>query len=203
MTTDSHTPDPPRSPHKARGAARAARSGLLRGVSGVAMSSPTAAAAGCYTLSRRPPLPLTGIGERRVVLELSRLQVRQVVAAVSGQDSIVVLLSVLEGLRDVPDTRPERIVDLLADRRYSRSLLCGLLVLTAFPSDGEYVGLHELAGKLPMSTSNVHRYLSTLLAVELVERDPVTRRYRLAVLGTLRVAKDTALRARHPREDAR
>jgi DNA-binding IclR family transcriptional regulator len=34
---------------------------------------------------------------------------------------------------------------------------------------------------MPMSTA--HRYISTLVAVGLVERDPASRRYRLADVG--------------------
>lgn len=68
----------------------------------------------------------------------------------------------------------------MEDRRLSRSLLSGLLVLSCFPADGGYLGIAELARMLDMNTSTTHRYVTTLLAVGLLERDPSTRRYRLA-----------------------
>lgn len=68
----------------------------------------------------------------------------------------------------------------MEDRRLSRSLLSGLLVLSCFPTDGGYLGIAELARMLDMNTSTTHRYVTTLLAVGLLERDPSTRRYRLA-----------------------
>jgi DNA-binding IclR family transcriptional regulator len=39
----------------------------------------------------------------------------------------------------------------------------------------------DLAGRLEMSPSTTHRYLTTLLAVGLIEQDPRTRRYRVPV----------------------
>jgi DNA-binding IclR family transcriptional regulator len=68
----------------------------------------------------------------------------------------------------------------MEDRRLSRSLLSGLLVLSCFPSEGDYLGIAEIARMLDMNTSTTHRYVTTLLAVGLLERDPATRKYRLA-----------------------
>jgi DNA-binding MarR family transcriptional regulator len=68
----------------------------------------------------------------------------------------------------------------MEDRRLSRSLLSGLLVLSSFPTDGGYLGIADIARMLSMNTSTTHRYVSTLLAVGLLERDPATRRYRIA-----------------------
>ena len=67
------------------------------------------------------------------------------------------------------------------DRRLSRSLLAGLLVLSCFPADGGSLGIAELSRILDMNTSTTHRYVTTLLTVGLLERDPTTRRYRLAL----------------------
>jgi len=86
---------------------------------------------------------------------------------------------VLSGLRAMEEL-PRGCVMELDERRFSRSLLAGLLVLAAFPADGGDAGVGELARRLEMNTSTVHRYLSTLAAVGVVERDPATRRYRLA-----------------------
>lgn len=68
----------------------------------------------------------------------------------------------------------------MEDRRLSRSLLSGLLVLSCFPADGGSLGIAELARRLDMNTSTTHRYVTTLLAVGLLERESTTRRYRLA-----------------------
>jgi len=115
-----------------------------------------------------------------VIIELSHVQVRHVVAAACGEDIITAMLSELERLRDVADAGPRRITDRQVDRRYTRSLLFGLVVLYAFPRDGALIGLIELARKLDKNPSTVHRYLITLLAVGLIEHDPASRRYRLA-----------------------
>jgi DNA-binding IclR family transcriptional regulator len=52
-------------------------------------------------------------------------------------------------------------------------------MLASFPSDGSYLGNAEIARMLEMNPSTTHRYVSTLVAVGLLERDPATRRYRL------------------------
>jgi hypothetical protein len=68
----------------------------------------------------------------------------------------------------------------LGDRRFSRSLLLGLMVLSCFvAADGE-LGVAEVAEMLRMENSTTHRYMTTLLAVGLLEQDPSSRRYRLA-----------------------
>jgi hypothetical protein len=88
----------------------------------------------------------------------------------------------LSALRD-PALRPSIVSTYpqeMSDRRLSRSLLAGLYVLSCFPLDGRPLGVGELAQMLDMSASTSHRYISTLTAVGLLERDPVTRRYRLA-----------------------
>jgi len=72
----------------------------------------------------------------------------------------------------------------LADSpRMSRSLLLGLLVLASFPADGSSLAVSDLAGRLGMSPSTTHRYMSTLLAVGLLEQEPRTRRYRIPLTG--------------------
>ncbi len=66
------------------------------------------------------------------------------------------------------------------DPRLSHSLLAGLLMLASFPADGSYLANAELARSLGMNPSTAHRYVSTLVAVGLLEQDADTRRYRLA-----------------------
>lgn len=65
------------------------------------------------------------------------------------------------------------------NRRLSRSLLSGLLVLSCFSSEGADLGIKEISQELELNTSTVHRYVLTLVAAGLLERDPDTRRYRL------------------------
>jgi DNA-binding IclR family transcriptional regulator len=65
------------------------------------------------------------------------------------------------------------------NRRLSRSLLAGLLVLSCFPREGADLGIKDISEQLDLNTSTVHRYVVTLVAAGLLERDPDTRRYRL------------------------
>ncbi|HYM44805.1 MAG TPA: helix-turn-helix domain-containing protein [Solirubrobacteraceae bacterium] len=116
------------------------------------------------------------------MIELSKSQIDQVVRSAGRGGTMSILLTALRA----PDWTlsidsedwgyPEQ----LEDRRLSRSLLSGLLVLSCFPPDGGYLGIAELARMLGMNTSTTHRYVTTLLAVGLIERDPATRRYRVA-----------------------
>ena len=109
-------------------------------------------------------------------MELSPAQIDRVVRAASDGGSMTVLLAGLEHVRDALSERPPQI----QDARLSRSLLSGLLLVASLPADGSYMGNAQLARMLDMNVSTVHRYLQTLVAVGLVERDPSTRRYRLA-----------------------
>jgi IclR helix-turn-helix domain len=115
-------------------------------------------------------------GSDATVIELLPSQVERVVRAAADGGSIPVLLSGLERVRGKLDSRPAQ----LDDPRLSRSLLSGLLLVASLPGDGSYLGNAQLARMLGMNVSTVHRYLQTLVAVGLVERDPGTRRYRLA-----------------------
>jgi hypothetical protein len=65
------------------------------------------------------------------------------------------------------------------DRKFSRSLLRGVSILTCFGPDGSARGIVELARDLGMSPSTTHRYASTLVELGLLERCPTTRKYRL------------------------
>ncbi len=117
-----------------------------------------------------------------ISIELSKSQVDQIVRAAGQGGTMSVLLSALKdphwtlALESEEWAYPAQ----MEDRRLSRSLLSGLLVLSCFPADGGYLGIAELARTLGMNTSTTHRYVTTLLAVGLLERDAATRRYRLA-----------------------
>jgi hypothetical protein len=120
-------------------------------------------------------------GDGSVVIELSKSQVDQVVRSAGQGGTLSVLLSAVKdphwplALDSEEWSYPAQ----MDDRRLSRSLLSGLLVLSCFPADGGYLGIAELARMLDMNTSTTHRYVTTLLAVGLLERNPGTRKYRL------------------------
>ena len=120
-------------------------------------------------------------GGETVLIELSKSQVDQVVRSAGQGGTLSVLLSAVKdpqwplSLDSEEWAYPAQ----MDDRRLSRSLLSGLLVLSCFPPDGGYLGIAELARMLDMNTSTTHRYVTTLLAVGLLERNPGTRKYRL------------------------
>lgn len=119
----------------------------------------------------------------KIVLELSRSQIAMVLRAADASGAPSTLLSGLDAGADSSLSASVDELLKLADadeRRLSRSLLSGLLVLACFPLDGTQLGVAQLARRLDMSPSATHRYISTLVAAELLERDPQTRRYRLA-----------------------
>jgi predicted transcriptional regulator len=124
----------------------------------------------------------TGTAAEKILIELSKAQVDQVVRNAGQGGTMSVLLS---ALRDPDwtlafDSDDWAYPAQMEDRRLSRSLLSGLLVLSCFSLDGEDLGIAELARMLNMNTSTTHRYVTTLLAVGLLERDSSSRRYRLA-----------------------
>jgi IclR helix-turn-helix domain len=109
-----------------------------------------------------------------ITIELTRAQVDQIVRGRSKGDGVT---TALHGLADrgLMSTYPE----LSASPRLSRSLLLGLLVLACFPKDGGALAVTDVAASLGLSPSTTHRYMTTLLAVGLLEQDPRSRRYRV------------------------
>ncbi len=65
------------------------------------------------------------------------------------------------------------------DRRLSRSLLRGLAILTCFGPEEQALGLMEIAERLQVAASTIHRYVITLVEVGLLEQSPRTRKYSL------------------------
>ena len=116
------------------------------------------------------------MSERGVTIQLSKAQVERVIRE-AGKDRG--LLDLLRGV-EVREFRasPAQLNDL----RLSRSLLLGLTVLASFPADGADRSVKDVADELELGASTTHRYVSTLLEVGLLERDPVSREYRRAVL---------------------
>jgi IclR helix-turn-helix domain len=143
------------------------------------MTNENTVARGRAGSSKRPARPASS---GAIAVELTKAQVDQIVRTAGRGGAMSVLLSALKDpdwplARDAEQwARPEQ----MDDRRLSSSLLSGLLVLTCFPADGGDLGVAELARMLSMNTSTTHRYVTTLLAVGLLERDANTRRYKLA-----------------------
>jgi DNA-binding MarR family transcriptional regulator len=114
-----------------------------------------------------------------ITIELTSAQVDQVVRGASAQDCVSRLV---RGLADQAALAPSYRT-LSESPHLSRSLLLGLMVLACFPTDGSALAVTEVAGRLGMSASTTHRYMTTLLAAGLLEQDPSTRRYRVPLAG--------------------
>jgi hypothetical protein len=112
-----------------------------------------------------------------ISIELSKAQINDVVRRVSGDSGVSGLL---RGLGDQRAFTPKYLA-LSESPRHSRSLLLGLLVLSCFPSDGTELAVTDVAHMIGMSPSTTHRYMTTLLAVGLLEQDPRSRGYRRPV----------------------
>lgn len=116
--------------------------------------------------------------ENGIMIELSKAQIDRVIRE-AGKDTG--LLGLVGGMEDLVEFRASPAQ--LDDPRLSRSLLRGLMVLASFNSDGAGRGVTDVARELEMSASTTHRYLSTLVEVGLMERDPVSREYGRVVRG--------------------
>jgi DNA-binding MarR family transcriptional regulator len=119
------------------------------------------------------------MNERSVSIDLTPGQVDQVVRGASGEEGVS---SLLRGLGD-RKALAAKYRALSDSPRLSRSLLLGLLVLACFPEDGGSLAVSDIAERLGMSPSTTHRYMTTLLAVGLLEQEPRTRRYRVPANG--------------------
>jgi DNA-binding MarR family transcriptional regulator len=115
------------------------------------------------------------ISDNAVSIELSKAQINRVLREATPDG--------------MADTRMLEQLDVdafnsrLDDVRFSRSLLRGLMVLAAFPADGGDRAVTDVAKQLGMGVSTTHRYAATFVEVGLLERDPVSRRYRRAGKG--------------------
>jgi hypothetical protein len=115
-------------------------------------------------------LPQNGI-----TIELSPGQINQIVRKAAEDDGLLGLLgSGLKG-RDVQVSNAS-----MDDARFSRSLLRALMVLASYPDDGTTRAVSDVAKQLGMGVSTAHRYTATFAEVGVLERDPASRRYRLA-----------------------
>jgi len=109
-----------------------------------------------------------------ITITLSKTQVKQVMRGATGEESLTKLLGGI-GVLKLASYR-ER----MDDDRFSRSLLRGLMVLAAFPQDGSARQITDVAKQLGLGASTTHRYAITLVELGLLERDPVSRHYRLS-----------------------
>jgi IclR-like helix-turn-helix domain-containing protein len=124
----------------------------------------------------------TAHAEQGVSIALSRNQVDHVVRTALGE-AVAPGVSPIVGdadMRDFPSRQAlsARYRALQDNRRLSRSLLAGLLVLSCFANEDRDLGIKDISEELELNTSTVHRYVVTLVAAGLLERDPDTRRYR-------------------------
>jgi predicted transcriptional regulator len=117
------------------------------------------------------------MSESRITIELSKAQIDRVIRDATEDDG---LLGLLGGPRELEvQSSPEQLDDL----RLSRSLLLGLMILTSFRTNEVDRSVTDVARQLDLSVSTAHRYISTLVHVGLLARDPRSRRYRLARRG--------------------
>lgn len=110
-------------------------------------------------------------------IELSPDQVQGVIHSAAGSYSTATLMLGLETIRNV-------FTDSLGNQRLSKSLVQGLWILSCFPPDGSHIRLGAVAQATGISPSNVHRYVTTLVAAGLVERHAQTHEYRLSWVDT-------------------
>jgi Fic family protein len=110
---------------------------------------------------------------RRVTIELTEPQLAAVLSQTKADHSVAALISGL----DIRLTAGEAFARMGSQKSSSRSLVRGLLVLSAF-SAGEPRRMTEVAAELKMTASTLHRYLNTLVSLGLIERDRSSRLYR-------------------------
>lgn len=67
------------------------------------------------------------------------------------------------------------------DPRFSQSLERGLAVLSCFTPERPVLGITDIADKLGISKSTIHRYASTLVALGYLEQGPASPKYRLGL----------------------
>jgi DNA-binding MarR family transcriptional regulator len=114
------------------------------------------------------------MSENGITIELSKAQVNRVLRDARKDDGQLGRAGVVAGLEFRVSSA------LLDDPQLSRSLLLGLMILACYPADGAPRSMTDVAGELEMWPGTIHRYVITLVKAGLLERDPVSREYRLA-----------------------
>jgi DNA-binding phage protein len=118
---------------------------------------------------------------REVTVTLSPEQVQAVVHRATAFTALAQLFAVA---LDDPKAQTAFLTPLLEDNAYSQTVLRALMILARFPADGTERELTTVAGEVGLSPSTAYRYLHTWTAAGLLERDPVSRRYRRPPLAT-------------------
>ncbi|HWX86990.1 MAG TPA: hypothetical protein VNX67_02330, partial [Solirubrobacteraceae bacterium] len=94
-------------------------------------------------------------GEPLVAITLSRNQVDHVMRAALGEHAAPSVSGLVAGTgfhsSQARDTLSARYRHLQANRRLSRSLLAGLLVLSCFPSEGMDMGIKDISERLDLN----------------------------------------------------
>jgi IclR helix-turn-helix domain len=108
-----------------------------------------------------------------IKITLSKTQIKQVMRGATDEEDLTRLLGGVGTLK-LASYRAS-----LSDERLSRSLLRGLMVLASFPPDGSARQITDVAKQLGLGASTTHRYAITLVELGLLERDPISRHYRL------------------------
>jgi hypothetical protein len=121
-------------------------------------------------------LPASGkLPQDGISIKLHRDQIDEVVRKANVSDGLLGALGASLQNGDVHEFAAK-----LDDARFSRSLLRALMVLASYPADGTARSVSDVAKQLGMGISTVHRYTSTFAEVGVLERDAVSRQYRLA-----------------------
>lgn len=69
----------------------------------------------------------------------------------------------------------------MKDKNLSSSLERGLAILSCFTVDQPLIGITELATRLRLNKSTVHRYVDTLRTLGYLDQDPETKKFRLGI----------------------
>lgn len=123
------------------------------------------------------------MSEDGITIELSKAQIDQIFREGGKDGGLRELIGGLDAVAGFEAVESMASLAELNDPRLSRSLLRGLTVLTSFDPDGAGRKVTDVADELDLGASTTHRYVSTLLEVGLLERDPVSRRYRRVARG--------------------
>jgi hypothetical protein len=125
-----------------------------------------------------------------VSITLTAAQLAQVARATSRGDlGVASLHGPFESL-----SIASRVLDATDTASVSRSVLRALLVLSAFPLNGDHRALAEVSKEVGYNPSTTHRYVNTWLAIGLLEQDPKSRKYRRPVspaVKTLAIPQST------------
>jgi hypothetical protein len=108
-----------------------------------------------------------------VAIRLSRAQIAHVVRVAAGGSTLGVALAGeidMRALRGILEP-------LMDDVSLSRSTYRALLVLHAFPINGDKREVTDVARQLKLSPSTTHRYARTWEAIGLLEQDAASRQY--------------------------